>query len=811
MPRQSARLPNDDDDDDDIYKPLRKGRESHRSRKVSLSPIKSRVKPGAAMNDDRSEKLKRISMRRNALNEINMNVIETPRTSKIDATSKQSLDDEQYNDMDDISNATETLRTLNLSNFEEWMKLATDNKINATNSWNFALIDYFHDMSLLKEGDGINFQKASCTLDGCIKIYTSRIDSIATETGRLLSGLTEHNREARSAESSKGDQGNDGEDDEDDDKQKQKSRRRLRSEATLAKDFSSIQQKRLDLDFNVDPLFKKASADFDEGGAKGMLLNHLSIDNTGRIVFDTSEQASIPSDIEIETQDIHADEFDFESLKSRYLVDIAGHIDSMFISPSLKDFEFSSDSNTVPLDIPFLNTFGSEQDLYDNASGEDPLGFEGDDGLSPVEAENDDMNEKREEFGNGGELWLSNLRAGSQEPEFQGDIFNDDFDGDDNDFDTGDSGQATYVFQFAKNNLESNENDILAYFNEHIQKKYTALEHWKLQKVKKDTNTKKQGQPRQSKKKEQLMIDFYDEVEVDESVLFEQNNTAVTLLPKSQWRSQMRNLLPEDINFNPKQLMSLFLKPRVKLRFVNPEERQRRQGNHALVPSAPINSDGQLPLFDDTRHEDADTTETPHMYDATFFNDDGFDVGPTDGNSFSDTVALEPEPENNGRILTTIDPSRGVTSDHNSAATSTNEETKEEFDFGSQLVLNGGRKYRADYVSYAKIAKKVDVKKLKDNIWNTFDMDTNSCQGKKSQSQRSITPAEDKSDVKRFSEIVTDLQYKYPKQAMADISTSFCFICVLHLANEKGLEIQNNSSFTDLTIKRDPNALIEDV
>ena len=46
-------------------------------------------------------------------------------------------------------------------------------------------------MSLLKEGDGVNFQKASCTLDGCVKIYTSRVDSVATETGKLLSGLAD--------------------------------------------------------------------------------------------------------------------------------------------------------------------------------------------------------------------------------------------------------------------------------------------------------------------------------------------------------------------------------------------------------------------------------------------------------------------------------------------------------------------------------------------------------------------------------------------------------------------------------------------
>jgi condensin complex subunit 2 len=102
-----------------------------------------------------------------------------------------------------------------LANFEEWMKMATDNKINAANSWNFALIDYFHDMSLLRDGDGVNFQKASCTLDGCVKIYTSRVDSVATETGKLLSGLAD-SRDRNADEGAEG-ADIDGAGDEDDD------------------------------------------------------------------------------------------------------------------------------------------------------------------------------------------------------------------------------------------------------------------------------------------------------------------------------------------------------------------------------------------------------------------------------------------------------------------------------------------------------------------------------------------------------------------------------------------------------------------
>lgn len=49
-------------------------------------------------------------------------------------------------------------------------------------------------MSLLRNTDSdgsINFQKASCTLDGCVKIWTSRVDSTATAVGKLISGLAE--------------------------------------------------------------------------------------------------------------------------------------------------------------------------------------------------------------------------------------------------------------------------------------------------------------------------------------------------------------------------------------------------------------------------------------------------------------------------------------------------------------------------------------------------------------------------------------------------------------------------------------------
>ena len=55
---------------------------------------------------------------------------------------------------------------------------------------------------------------------------------------------------------------------------------------------------------------------------------------------------------------------------------------------------------------------------------------------------------------------------------------------------------------------------------------------------------------------------------------------------------------------------------------------------------------------------------------------------------------------------------------------------------------------------------------------------------------------------------MNSLQTVYPKQAMADISTSYCFICLLHLANEKGLQIASEEHLTDLNIRIDRTAVI---
>lgn len=147
----------------------------------------------------------------------------------------------------------------------------------------------------MRDGDSINFTKASCTLDGCVKIYTSRIESVDSETKKLMSGLF----------------GKDGKEDELDESGNTanvntKQARKKRQTNTIEADEEALNVKAFDVEFKVDPLFKKTAADFDEGGAKGLLLNHLCISNDGNVIFDASdsrETVLLPKDEENDLMD----------------------------------------------------------------------------------------------------------------------------------------------------------------------------------------------------------------------------------------------------------------------------------------------------------------------------------------------------------------------------------------------------------------------------------------------------------------------------------------------------------------------------
>ncbi|KAJ5204152.1 uncharacterized protein N7498_005031 [Penicillium cinerascens] len=755
-----------------------------------------------------------------------------------------------------------------LANFEEWMKMATDNKINANNSWNFALIDYFHDMSLLREGDSVNFQKASCTLDGCVKIYTSRVDSVATETGKLLSGLAD-SRDKRGREADA-----DGDEDEDEDGEEggaRKSRKKTRShEATLAPSFNTLQLKKFELEFAVDPLFKKASADFDEGGAKGLLLNHLAIDGLGKIVFDSSDDVDDSSKTAEEDREESEDpesqgakaqpaqqasdtfeddtDIDITLLAAQFFPDL-DRIDEQDVCPSLKNFSLGDPSGS--LDLPLLKAPEEwRQDKSPDDAPEDPsgimldddnaVGFDDDDDLAGFDLSGDAG------FGDGGEVWA---REAALEPMLKVHRM----DGGDNADGEEDADEDAYAISMSHQPTKQDHENILSYFDNALQKNWAGPEHWKIRRIKEHTAASTSAAPKQKKEKEPFEIDFGAPLDaaVAELIYTPASSNSAISLPKTQWKTKGRNLLPDDKHFNSRNLLRLFLKPKARMGSKKLLGRRTTVGRPDQTSG---NSDMDEAFWANHKPENnIDEDGAPGAYDANFFADD-------DGLAFPNGMDLDDDDDNlpfadAREMLSPPVDGRPVTSQGEGGATGLSALLSMvgatpgrpgAGGYGSQLVTQGGRRARPDYVNYARVAKKVDVRRLKVEMWKGMgerliaatDFSSASQPGAVSnepppepetesdapapptpQTTSPEKPADSKDDTRlRFTQIMNSLKSVYPAETLRDISTSFGFICLLHLANEQGLVLESDinkiasgaSTLEEIFVSRDVHAVLDE-
>ncbi len=104
-------------------------------------------------------------------------------------------------------------------------------------------------------------------------------------------------------------------------------------------------------------------------------------------------------------------------------------------------------------------------------------------------------------------------------------------------------------------------------------------------------------------------------------------------------------------------------------------------------------------------------------------------------------------------------------------------------------------------MNYAKRAKRVDVRKLKENIWRGLDIVVPE-EGEEAMETDDRAPT-DPSEPRVFENVIGGLKKSYPRDKMEEISTSFCFICLLHLANERGLKLESSADGVEPTEEED--------
>mmetsp|Transcript_3701 Transcript_3701/g.6867 ORF Transcript_3701/g.6867 Transcript_3701/m.6867 type:complete len:192 (-) Transcript_3701:1999-2574(-) len=185
--------------------------------------------------------------------------------------------------------------------YRQVVRLNAANKISAANSWSLNLIDHMdriiaplppvmEEEEEEKDGEekqekGVNFTRASCTIDASVKIYSYRVDDVHLSSYKVLANL---NRSDKGKDDggftiagTRYDNGSsnpiignevedtvqDGEDDEVELEANGRSNRKKVD--TIEKNIANLNITKLDSALDIDPLFHKMSATFDEGGAKG--------------------------------------------------------------------------------------------------------------------------------------------------------------------------------------------------------------------------------------------------------------------------------------------------------------------------------------------------------------------------------------------------------------------------------------------------------------------------------------------------------------------------------------------------------------
>lgn len=793
-------------------------------------------------------------------------------------------------------------------NFELWIRMATDNKINIENSWNFALIDYFHDFSVLKSNDGnsVDFQKASTTLDGCMKIYSHRVDSAVKDTSTLLSTLniqskksinsanknnnhnnnninsTTDNRNDNDNEDGDGDEEDDNEEDiaDDPDHEGRPRSRKVKKSKFLASSFNSIKVKDDFFLATTDPVFKNALADFDEGGAKSLLNNILRVSNEGKVVFDIahedkptvgltnlSEENVLQGDL-FENLKSKITNFDFSnnSLKvcpslaeldniSKGLKDASSLIQKLenvdvtmveneiinqhyFLNPQY-NANLQSDSQIPPLnDNPFLEHINDhdqpdfEFDAYANTNNDDII------------QDNVSNTSKRTQYS----LFMDGVEN-SDDSQYNftlGNVFGDEQDDNDNTIRIRKNLPLLNKKPndvFAQNRLDEVEMD---YINKYDDIGSRPDVYWKITRLKRnaklmkalstnddgdddgdenDSDATKSSKKSKTKKYKPArtdthkLIDFMsdgdmkdDDFDLDEDIpLFESSDYLSQIMLSEKERNSGKHVLDGDLKFSAKLLAFLSLKP------------NQLTMNSVLLPN-------RLRTYEEKEKENIPAG--PEYFAETYKNDNP--QTNTTNNTTHENSILHDINNDDLPVFEDFDPN-GIEGFDAPLNNDDNTDTPTDFRTQSQFTQ---RSNKGGLINYAKRSKRVDVKLLKQNIWTSIEEisiskkkrsashfnEDNETQNEnekdnkdEAESNNTNTPTKtlinsdnildnnndlENKDTMKFTKVVEIMSTKYNENIKKDLSTSFCFICLLHLANEQGLTLEMENDYEDIIIHK---------
>ncbi|CAO2578948.1 Condensin complex subunit 2 [Lemmus lemmus] len=502
----------------DVSSPLERVLSVPRHGKAALSTPNTPVLEDFPQNDDEKERMQR---RRSRVFDLQFSTD----SSHLLVSPNRNIDVSTT-----ISKFTNTQIT---EHYSTCIKLSTENKITTKNAFGLHLIDFMSEILKQKDAEPTNFKVAAGTLDASTKIYAVRVDAVHADVYRVLGGLgkdtpsqeeVESHGSAVAPETTK----------------KTVKIKKKPSCKTIEQNLSNINVSEADRKCEVDPMFQKTAASFDECSTAGVFLSTLHCQDYRSELLFPSDMQTLSSGEALELPDLGW--VDMTDLKAP----LQQCVEDRQLCPSLAGFQFTKwDSETHNESVSALvdkfkkndQVFDIDAEVEDTDNGDVPDGplvedFDDNDEPDPSAAGDHD------ELGS----WKNLCQAQSSQEQI---------------ISLGDRDVQTM------STFLSMEPGEYSYFSPRTMKMWAGPDHWRFRPSRQDTASYAENKKKSSKK--DFEINFDDDIDFD---AYFQKTKAATTLTKSTLESQnwKATTLPTDFHYEADTLVQLHLKPGMKVR-----------------------------------------------------------------------------------------------------------------------------------------------------------------------------------------------------------------------------------------------------
>ncbi|NWS09361.1 CND2 protein, partial [Motacilla alba] len=303
-----------------------------------------------------------------------------------------------------------------------------------------------------------------------------------------------------------------------------------------------------------------------------------------------------------------------------------------------------------------------------------------------------------------------------------------------------------------------------SYFSPRVLSMWAGPEHWRFRPRQPRECPGQRKDSRQRIPRKVFELDFQEDI--DFKAHFQKTKASITLA-KSILESQnsRSTTLPADFNYDPHSLGQLFLKPLLKL-------------SPSSDPVGALESEAGIEDYDYNNPND-----TSNFCPALQVPDSDDDPDPAEFPGQAGPFPLPAHPEA---------PERSVINGGDGAGC------------GELELIAEPHKIHKIPIQYARTAKRMDMRRLKRNMWELL---TEQGQVRKGNSCwefcREPSPCSGHSWLLWRSQalIPIPLFRRLPPAMATNLSVPLAFVCLLHLANEKNLKLESTEDLSDILVR----------